>query len=117
MKMLRGLNLYLCRARQAPRTLDDLSRHVGIKCSAGQNGSCQGFDFHAAGQLAKVKLDRFLQIDDEHGCLLAGIQGVGLPQPSRLAAVPYLRSGQLRDVLPAWLDRSTALVNRGAGDA
>ncbi|OXC80225.1 hypothetical protein [Caballeronia sordidicola] len=40
-----------------------------------------------------------------------------MPQPSRLAAVPYLRSGQLRDVLPAWLDRSTALVNRGAGDA
>ena len=85
-----------------PRTLDDLSRHVGIKFSAGQNGPCQGFDFHAAGQLTKVKLDGFLQIDDEHGCLLAGIEGVGLLQPSRLAAELYLRSGQLREVLPAW---------------
>ncbi|WP_269447474.1 LysR substrate-binding domain-containing protein [Caballeronia udeis] len=49
-----------------------------------------------------MKLDGFLQIDDEHGCLLADIEGVGLLQPSRLAAEPYLRSGQLREVLPAW---------------
>ena len=90
------------RQRGVPRTPDDLSRHVGIKCAASSNGYCMGFDFHAAGKLAKVKLDGFLQIDDEHGCLLAGIEGVGLLQPSRLAAEPYLRSGQLREVLPAW---------------
>jgi LysR family transcriptional regulator for bpeEF and oprC len=88
--------------RGVPRTLDDLSCHVGIKCSASPNGYCMGFDFHVAGQLAKVKLDGFLQIDDEHGCLLAGLVGVGLLQLSRLAAEPYLRSGQLREVLPAW---------------
>ena len=86
--------VYLSR-HGVPRTLDDLSRHVGIKCAA-------GFDFHAAGQPAKMKLDGFLQIDDEHGCLLAGIAGMGLLQPSRIAAEAYLRSGQLCEVLREW---------------
>ena len=44
----------------------------------------------------------FVQVTDEHAYLACGLQGLGLIQPPRIAALPYLRSGQLREVLPQW---------------
>jgi LysR family transcriptional regulator for bpeEF and oprC len=43
-----------------------------------------------------------VQVADEHAYLACGLEGLGLIQPPRIAALPYLRSGQLREVLPQW---------------
>lgn len=49
-----------------------------------------------------MKMRGFVQVADEHAYLACGIEGLGLIQPLRIAAQPYLRSGQLREVLPQW---------------
>lgn len=49
-----------------------------------------------------MKMRGFVQVADEHAYLACGIEGLGLIQPLRIAAQPYLRSGQLVEVLPQW---------------
>jgi len=39
---------------------------------------------------------------DEQAYLTCGLEGLGLIQPARIAAQPYLDAGQLREVLPQW---------------
>ena len=60
------------------------------------------FDFEVDGEAVTVKMAGFVQVTDEHAYLACGLQGLGLIQPPRIAALPYLRSGQLREVLPQW---------------
>jgi LysR family transcriptional regulator for bpeEF and oprC len=47
-----------------------------------------------------VKLDSFIQVNDEHTYLACGLEGLGLIQPGRAVAAPYLASGELVEVLP-----------------
>lgn len=49
-----------------------------------------------------VSMRGFVQVADEHAYLACGLEGLGLIQPLSIAAQPYLRSGQLREVLPQW---------------
>ncbi len=64
----------------------------------------------------------FVQVTNEHAYLACGLQGLGLIQPPRIAALPYLRSGQLREVLPQWKSMpmkkvSVAFLKSTPGDA
>jgi LysR family transcriptional regulator, regulator for bpeEF and oprC len=92
---------YLAR-RGTPESLDDLREHVAVNCVASQTGRKVGFDFDIGGEAVEVKLDGFVQVSEDHAYLTCGLQGLGLIQPTRLSAEPYLRSGQLREVLSPW---------------
>jgi LysR family transcriptional regulator for bpeEF and oprC len=92
---------YLAR-RGVPATLDDLPGHVAVNCMSSQAGRNVSLDFAVGGETVEVKLDGFVHVDEDHAYLSCGLQGLGLIQPPRIAALPYLRSGQLREVLGAW---------------
>ena len=88
--------------RGTPATLGDLKAHTAIHCVASQTGRKVGFDFDVEGESVELKLDGFVQVSEDHAYLTCGLQGLGMIQPTRLAAEPYLRSGQLREVLSSW---------------
>lgn len=90
-----------------PATLDDLKAHTAVNCIASQGGRKHAFDFEINGDAVEVKVDGFVQVSEDHAYLTCGLQGLGLIQPTRLAAEPYLRSGQLREVLPSFRPAAT----------
>jgi LysR family transcriptional regulator for bpeEF and oprC len=90
---------YLARYGE-PRHLDDLSDHVAVNWPSAQTGRRVDFDFSVAARTSKVKVDGFIQVNDEHTYLTCGLEGLGMIQPGRAAAAPYLASGQLIEVLP-----------------
>ncbi len=90
---------YLARFGE-PRHLDDLSDHVAVNWLSMQTGRRVDFDFSVAARTSKVKVNGFIQVNDEHTYLACGLEGLGLIQPGRAAAAPYLASGQLIEVLP-----------------
>jgi LysR family transcriptional regulator for bpeEF and oprC len=92
---------YLAR-RGVPATLDDLTGHVAVNCMTSHAGRSVSLDFAVGGETVEVKLDGFVQVAEDHAYLSCGLQGLGLIQPPRIAALPYLRSGHLREVLGAW---------------
>ncbi|SAL41320.1 LysR family transcriptional regulator [Caballeronia choica] len=85
-----------------PATLDDLAGHFAVNCVSEKSGRPVDFDFEVDGKAVSVKMPGFVQVTDEHAYLACGLEGLGLIQPPRIAALPYLRSGQLREVLPQW---------------
>jgi len=85
-----------------PETLDDLTRHMAVGCMAFGNGANVDFDFEIDEEAVKVKVDGFVKVNDAQAYLTCGLQGLGLIQPSRIAAQPYLDSGALVEVLPQW---------------
>ncbi|RKF46046.1 LysR family transcriptional regulator [Paraburkholderia fungorum] len=84
----------------APRHLDELSGHVAVNWLSTQSGRRVDFEFSVAMRASKVKVDSFVQVNDEHTYLACGLEGLGLIQPGRTTAAPYLASGQLIEVLP-----------------
>ncbi len=83
-----------------PESIDDLAQHLAVNCVSEKSGRPADFDFDVDGEPVTMKMRGFVQVADEHAYLACGIEGLGLIQPLRIAAQPYLRSGQLREVLP-----------------
>ncbi|MGF6918922.1 LysR family transcriptional regulator [Paraburkholderia sp. 40] len=92
---------YLAR-HGTPADLDDLRAHVAVNCVSPHSGRECDFDFEVGGEARKVKLNGFVQVSDEQAYLTCGLQGLGMIQPARIAAQPYLDSGLLHEVLPQW---------------
>jgi LysR family transcriptional regulator for bpeEF and oprC len=91
--------LYLAR-HGMPLRLDELTDHVAVNCMCVQTGRAADFDFQADGDTVNVPLGGFVQVSDQHAYLECGLRGLGLIQPPRAFAQPYLDSGRLREVLP-----------------
>jgi len=91
--------LYLAR-HGMPLELDDLAGHVAVNCLCGESGRAAGFAFQADGETRNVPLGGFVQVSEEHAYLECGLRGLGLIQPPRALAQPYLDSGRLREMLP-----------------
>ena len=91
--------LYLAR-QGMPARLDELTGHVAVNCMCAQTGRAADFDFQVDGDTFNVPLGGFVQVSDEHAYLECGLRGLGLIQPPRALAQPYLDSGRLREVLP-----------------
>ncbi|MFM0206179.1 LysR family transcriptional regulator [Paraburkholderia sediminicola] len=91
--------LYLARYG-TPLQFDELTDHVAVNCRCAQTGRAADFDFQVGGDTVNVALEGFVQVSDEHAYLECGLRGLGLIQPPRALAQPYLDSGRLREVLP-----------------
>ncbi|HEV7832990.1 MAG TPA: LysR family transcriptional regulator [Caballeronia sp.] len=91
--------LYIAR-QGMPLGLEELTRHVAVNCMCAQTGRPADFGFQVDGETVNVPLGGFVQVSDEHACLECGLRGLGLIQPPRALAQPYLDSGRLREVLP-----------------
>ena len=85
-----------------PAGLDDLAGHVAVNCMSPHSGRAEHFDFDVGGEARHVKVNGFVKVSDDQAYLTCGLQGLGLIQPARIAAQPYLDSGELREVLREW---------------
>ncbi|MFP6560841.1 LysR family transcriptional regulator [Paraburkholderia sp. B3] len=88
--------------RGSPGSLDELAAHQVVNFLSPLSGRPLEFDFEVDGSATKVKVDGFVHVSDDLAYLTCGLQGLGLVQPPRLAAQPYLDSGSLVEVLPQW---------------
>lgn len=105
-----------------PGDLDDLATHTSVKwlsapaeslASQGASASaasgaegialptrCGDLTLTVGGKATCVRTRGQLHVGDEAAYLAAGLEGLGLIQPTLLAAAPYLASGRLVPVLP-----------------
>lgn len=110
-----------------PEDLDGLATHISVKWlsapaeslaslaapSPGSSGStgeggqgfmlptrCGDLTLTVGGKATCVRTRGQLHVGDEAAYLAAGLEGLGLIQPTLLAATPYLASGRLVPVLP-----------------
>jgi DNA-binding transcriptional LysR family regulator len=85
-----------------PKRIEELSQHVAVNCMSPLSERSMDFEFDVGGVRTNLKVGGFLKVSDEQACLSSALQGIGLIQPARIAALPYLKSGALREVLPQW---------------
>jgi LysR family transcriptional regulator for bpeEF and oprC len=85
-----------------PRTLEDLPSHSAVNYFSSRTGRVIDMDFMVNGKASEIKIPSTIAVNDAEAYLACGVDGYGLIQPARFMALPYLRSGQLREVLPQW---------------
>lgn len=85
-----------------PQTLEDLGDHVAVHYFSSRTGRVIDWDFMVDGQSVEVKMRGVVSVNDADAYMACGLQGFGLIQPPRYMALPYLQTGALKEVLPAW---------------
>ena len=85
-----------------PQTLDDLANHTAVNYFSSRTGRVIEMDFMVNGQASEIKIPSTIAVNDAEAYLSCGVDGYGLIQPARFMALPFLRSGQLKEVLPQW---------------
>lgn len=85
-----------------PNTLEDLENHYAVNYFSSRTGRIIDWDFLVDGKPVEVKMKGAVAVNDADAYLNCGLDGFGIIQPARLMALPYLRSGQLKEVLPQW---------------
>lgn len=83
-----------------PNTIDDLAHHRAVQYFSSTTGRDYDWDFVIDGQDTEVRVPSVLSTNDSDAYLDCGLQGLGLIKPPVYMALPYLRSGQLIEVLP-----------------
>ncbi|MCH8622194.1 LysR family transcriptional regulator [Undibacterium sp. TS12] len=86
-----------------PARPDDLIRHDGILRRSPQSGRLRSWTLrNARGEEAPVELRARIMMDDPEAMCRAALLGMGVAMVPRLHALPYLDSGELQRLLPAW---------------
>ncbi|WP_342705822.1 LysR family transcriptional regulator [Burkholderia arboris] len=92
-----------------PRTLDALSAHRAVSGVLVTGQRAAELDFIVDDAVRKVRLDSIVSVDDEQAYLACGEHGLGLIQPTRVAAQPLIDAGRLQEVLPCWQPDAVAV--------
>lgn len=82
-----------------PKTLEDLSQHVGINYVAGSMQRARGWDLEVDGKLHRVTMKSQIAVNDATAYLNCGLTGLGIVNVSRYALDPYLARGELHEIL------------------
>jgi LysR family transcriptional regulator for bpeEF and oprC len=82
-----------------PNTIDDLQHHRAVQYFSGATGRTLDWDFVIDGVSTQVKMNGIVSVNDADAYLHCGLQGLGLIRAPLYMALPYLRSGQLIEVL------------------
>ncbi|KDR42260.1 LysR family transcriptional regulator [Caballeronia glathei] len=85
-----------------PQTLEDLQHHTAVNYFSSRTGRIIDMDFIVDDRTIEVKMNGPIAVNDAEAYLNCGVKGVGLVQIARFMALPYLRSGELVEVLPQW---------------
>ena len=92
---------YLARAGQ-PNTLDELSQFEAVNYFSNRTGRIINFDFLVDGKEIEVKMRGSVSVNDADAYLTCALEGFGMIQAPLFMVLPHLRSGALKEVLPAW---------------
>ncbi len=96
-----GAPAYLARYGE-PRTLEDLQHHHAVHYFSSVTGRNFDWDFVVDGVSVPVRMNGRVAVNDADAYNACGLQGFGLIQPPRFMALPYLDTGELKEILPAW---------------
>ncbi|WP_213767808.1 LysR family transcriptional regulator [Caballeronia sp. dw_19] len=85
-----------------PISLEDLDKHVAVKYISARTSRPMELHFVVEGEEIEVKIPGAFTVNDAEAHLAVGLKGFGLFQIARMLALPYLRTGELVEVLPQW---------------
>jgi LysR family transcriptional regulator, regulator for bpeEF and oprC len=83
-----------------PHTLEDLEHHSAVNYFSSRTGRVFDWSFLVDGKEVEVKMKGIVSVNDADAYVTCGLEGFGLIQAPLFMARPYLRSGQLIEVLP-----------------
>jgi LysR family transcriptional regulator for bpeEF and oprC len=89
-------------AHGEPQSLEDLADHHAVHYFSSRTGRVIDWDFMVDNESVEVKMRGVVSVNDADAYMACGLQGFGLIQPPRYMALPYLQSGALKEILPAW---------------
>ena len=92
---------YLQRAGE-PQTIDELGRFQAVNYFSSRTGRIINFDFLVDGKEVEVKMPGSVSVNDAEAYVTCALEGFGLIQAALFMVLPHLRSGALKEVLPAW---------------
>jgi LysR family transcriptional regulator for bpeEF and oprC len=85
-----------------PKTIEDLQNHTAVNYFSSRTGRVMDMDFVVDDETIEVKMRGMIAVNDAEAYLSCGLKGVGIIQVPRFMALPYLRAGELVEVLPQW---------------
>ena len=89
--------------RSPPRTPNDLARHSCIQYRRAAGGDLFKWAFERDGKSRQISVDGRLTVDHPDLAIRAAVDGLGIAYTLEGLADPFLRSGQLVQVLGNWL--------------
>ncbi|HVW50044.1 MAG TPA: LysR family transcriptional regulator [Trinickia sp.] len=92
---------YLARAGE-PQTIDELGQYQAVNYFSSRTGRIINFDFLVDGKEVEVKMPGSVSVNDADAYVTCALEGFGLIQAPLFMVLPHLRSGALKEVLPAW---------------
>jgi DNA-binding transcriptional LysR family regulator len=99
-----GAPSYFAR-RRGPRTPDDLVRHNCVqyrRSAEGAEGAVFEWPFARSGKSRKISVNGQVMVNDPDLAVRAAVDGLGIAYTIEARAEPFLRSGQLVQVLEDW---------------
>ena len=92
---------YLAR-RRAPSTPDDLAQHSCVEFRRAADGAVYEWAFERNGQSQKISVGGRVMVGDPDLAVRAAVDGLGIAYTIEALAEPFLRSGQLVQILEHW---------------
>ena len=92
---------YLAREGE-PRSLEELSQFKAVNYFSSRTGRILNWSFLVDGKEVEVKMDGPVSVNDADAYLTCALEGFGLIQLALFMVLPHLRSGALKEVLPAY---------------
>jgi DNA-binding transcriptional LysR family regulator len=96
-----GAPTYFAR-RRAPRTPDDLARHVCVEYRREADGNVLMWLFERNRKSRRISVDGRVMVNNPDLAVRAAVDGLGIAYTVEALAEPFLRSGQLVRVLEDW---------------
>lgn len=85
-----------------PQALEDLEKHIAVGYFSTRTGRVKDPSFIVNGQTVDVKMMTSVAVNDAEAYLACALENLGVIQIPRFMALPHLRAGRLREVLPQW---------------
>jgi DNA-binding transcriptional LysR family regulator len=96
-----GAPTYFAR-RRAPRTPDDLARHICVEYRREADGEVLMWLFERNRKSRRISVDGRVMVNNADLAVRAAVDGLGIAYTGEALAEPFLRSGQLVRVLEDW---------------
>jgi LysR family transcriptional regulator for bpeEF and oprC len=85
-----------------PRAIEDLESHIAVNYFWTRTGRVMELTFEIDGKVESVKMGGFMAVNDTDVYVETCLRGMGLIQAPLLLARPYLKKGELVEVLSQW---------------
>ncbi|NPT40537.1 LysR family transcriptional regulator [Paraburkholderia sp. 1N] len=83
-----------------PHSIDDLCAHVCVRYLCPGAARTTDLQFQLNERMIELNLRGSVTVNDMEAYLACGLKGLGIVQVPRFMAMPYLRSGELVEILP-----------------